>query len=143
MTARPLLIPTAPGTVDRIQRQVGEFVAKLDRLPLDSIGKGLERDVTQLGKTLELLNTSTLPNTSATLLDARKVMQGAGGALDPDAALQMNLNNLLQEATQSARSLRMLTEMLSAHPESLLRGRQPAPAPQPVPKESAAAGSGK
>jgi hypothetical protein len=36
---------------------------------------------------LQLLNTSTLPNASDTLLDARKVMQGAGGALDPVASL--------------------------------------------------------
>ncbi len=145
-SARPLLIPTAPGTVDRIQRQVTDFVAKLDRLPLDSIGKGLDRDVATLGNTLQLLNTSTLPNASATLLDARKVMQGAGGALDPDASLQMNLNNLLQELSQSARSIRMLTDMLSAHPESLLRGRRgagPAPAQSQQPAPQAASGAQK
>jgi paraquat-inducible protein B len=141
VAARPLLIPTTPGSVEKIQRQLGEFVAKLDRLPLDSIGKGLDRDVTALGKTLDLLNNSTLPNTSDTLLDARKVMQGAGGALDPDAALQVNLNNLLQELSQSARSLRMLTDMLAAHPESLLRGRgNNAPAPRPSARPAAGAG---
>jgi paraquat-inducible protein B len=136
VSARPLLIPTATGTVNRLQAQIGDFVTKLDRLPLDSIGKGLDHDVAQLGATLQLLNTSTLPNASATLSDARKVMQGAGGALDPDASLQMNLNNLLQEVTRSARSLRMLTEMLSAHPESLLRGRQSSPAAPPNRKPS-------
>jgi paraquat-inducible protein B len=141
VAARPLLIPTAPGSVEKIQKQVGEFVAKLDRLPLDSIGKGLDRDVTELGKTLQLLNTSTLPNASDTLLDARKVMQGAGGALDPDASLQMNLNGLLEELSQSARSLRMLTDMLAAHPEFLLRGRSnKAPATHPAAQPASGAG---
>jgi paraquat-inducible protein B len=144
--ARPLLIPTAAGNLDAIQKQVGDFVAKLDRLPLDSIGKGLDRDVSELGDTLRLLNTNTLPTAGATLSDARKVMQGAGGALDPDASLQMNLNNLLQEVTQSARSLRMLTDMLSAHPEALLRGRKPAAAPaarSPPTTDTPAPGAGK
>ena len=65
-----------------------------------------------------------------------EVLQGAGGALDPDAALQMNLNDLLRELTQSARSIRVLTDMLAAHPESLIRGRRATPvqkrAPQPA-----------
>ena len=125
--ARPLLIPTAPGSVDKIQRDVADFVAKLDRLPLDSIGRRLDQDVGDLGTTLQLLNTKTLPALSDTLADSRKVLQGAGGALDPDASLQMNLNDLLRELTQSARSIRVLTDMLSAHPESLIRGRRAAP----------------
>jgi paraquat-inducible protein B len=126
-SARPLMIPTAGGSADKLQNDVGDFVAKLDRLPLDSIGKRLDQDVGELGDTLQLLNTKTLPGLSDTLADSRKVLQGAGGALDPDAPLQMNLNDLLQELTQSARSIRVLTDMLAAHPESLIRGRRAAP----------------
>jgi len=80
-----------------------------------------------LGTTLHLLNTKTLPALSDTLADSRKVLQGAGGALDPDASLEMNLNDLLRELTQTARSIRVLTDMLSMQPESLLRGRHVAP----------------
>jgi paraquat-inducible protein B len=126
-SARPLLIPTVGGSVDKLQKDVGDFVAKLDRLPLDSIGKRLDQDVGELGATLQLLNTKTLPGLSDTLADSRKVLQGAGGALDPDASLQMNLNDLMRELTQSARSMRVLTDMLAAHPESLIRGRRAAP----------------
>ena len=126
-TARPLLIPTAPGSVDKLQRDLEDFVAKLGRVPLDSIGKRLDQDVGELGTTLQLLNTKTLPALSDTLADSRKVLQGAGGALDPDAALQMNLNDLLRELTQSARSIRVLTDTLAAHPESLIRGHRAAP----------------
>ena len=129
VAARPLVIPTAGGAVDKIQKDLGDFVAKLDRLPLDSIGKRLDQDVGELGTTLTLLNTNTLPGLSNTLADSRKVLQGASSALDPDASLQMNLNGLLRELTQAARSIRGLTEMLSAHPESLIRGRQGASAP--------------
>ena len=135
-SARPLQIPTAGGSVDKLQTDVEDFVAKLDRLPLDSIGQRLDRDVSELGDTLQLLNTKTLPGLSDTLTDSRKALQGAGGALDPDAPLQMNLNDLLRELTQSARSIRVLTDMLAAHPESLIRGRRATPvqkrAPQPT-----------
>jgi paraquat-inducible protein B len=127
-SARPLLIPTAGGSVDKLQRDVEDFVAKLDKLPLESIGRRLDQDVGDLGATLQLLNTKTLPDLSDTLGDSRKVLQGAGGVIDPDAPLQMNLNDLLREVTQSARSIRVLTDMLAAHPESLIKGRQAAPA---------------
>ena len=140
--ARPLLIPTAPGSVDKLQRDLEDFVAKLDRLPLDSIGRRLDQDVGDLGTTLQLLNTKTLPALSDTLADSRKVLQGAGGALDPDASLQMNLNDLLRELTQSARSIRGLTDMLAAHPESLIRGRRATPV-QKRPTPSAAGASDK
>jgi paraquat-inducible protein B len=126
-SARPLMIPTAGGSVDKLQNDVADFVAKLDRLPLDSIGKRLDQDAGELRDTLQFLNTKTLPGLSDTLADSRKVLQGAGGALDPDASLQMNLNDLLQQLSQSARSIRVLTEMLAAHPESLIRGRRAAP----------------
>ena len=126
--ARPLLIPTAPGSVDKLQTDAADFMAKLNRLPLDSIGRRLDQDVGDLGTTLHLLNTKTLPALSDTLADSRKVLQGAGGALDPDASLQMNLNDLLRELTQTARSIRVLTDMLSMQPESLIRGRHVAPA---------------
>jgi paraquat-inducible protein B len=138
IAARPLLIPTAPGSVDKLQGDLEDFVAKLDRLPLDSIGRRLDQDVGDLGTTLQLLNTKTLPGLSDTLADSRKVLQGAGGALDPDASLQTNLNDLLRELTRSARSIRVLTDMLAAHPESLIRGRRAAP----VPKRPAQSGVG-
>jgi paraquat-inducible protein B len=133
-TSRPLLIPTVPGTFDKLQSQVGTIVARLDRLPLDSIGKGLDHDIQQLGTTLQLLNTSTLPKASDALTDARGVLQGAGGALDANSTLQLNLNELMQELTRSARSLRVLSDTLAVHPESLIRGRRAQPPPAAAPK---------
>jgi paraquat-inducible protein B len=142
VSARPLLIPTAGGSVDKLQSDVGDFVAKLDRLPLDSIGKHLDQDVGELGDTLQFLNTKTLPGLSDTLADSRKVLEGAGGALDPDAALQMNLNDLLRELSQSARSIRVLTDMLAAHPESLITGRRTAPVQKRAIQPAAGASTG-
>ena len=142
VAARPLLIPTAGGSVDKLQSDVGDFVAKLDRLPLDSIGKHLDQDVGELGDTLQLLNTKTLPGLSDTLADSRKVLEGAGGALDPDAPLQMNLNDLLRELSQSARSIRVLTDLLAAHPESLITGRRAAPVQKRAIQPAAGASAG-
>jgi paraquat-inducible protein B len=75
-SARPLLIPTVGGSVDKLQTDAEDFVAKLNRLPLDSIGKRLDQDVGELGDTLQLLNTKTLPGLSDTLADSRKALQG-------------------------------------------------------------------
>ena len=51
-----------------------------------------------------------LKNTDATLLGK-------------DAPAQQELRETLQEVTRAARSLRILTDYLERHPESLIRGK--------------------
>ena len=40
-----------------------------------------------------------------------------------DAPAQQDLRDALQEITRAARSLRVLTDFLERHPESLIRGK--------------------
>ena len=71
--ARPLYkFPPRPGSVDKLQTDAQDFMAKLDRLPLDSIGERLDQDVGDLGTTLHLLNTKTLPALSDTTADSAR-----------------------------------------------------------------------
>src|SRR6185312_11842720 len=48
----------------------------------------------------------------------------ANNTLSADSPLQQNLGSTLQEVQRAMRSLRVLTDYLGVHPESLLRGRQ-------------------
>lgn len=160
IAARPLELPTAASDVDRIQEQAANIVAKIDRIPLDDIGKKLDSSLGSLDNTLKQVQDKTLPeanqamrslNTALgqvdkkvlpeatlTLKEARATLGAAKGVVADDAPLQQNLNQTLLELQRSARSLRTLTDLLGREPEALIRGRAkvgPAtPSSNPIPK---------
>ena len=134
--ARPLEIPTAPGSFDKLQEQMVDIVGKLDKIPFDQIGNHLNDSLASLDATLKQVNGQTLPALNGTLGDARKTLGMANNTLSADSPLQQNLGSTLQEVQRTMRSLRVLTDYLGVHPESLLRGRQADPKPtepKPVP----------
>lgn len=148
MRGEPLVLPTvAEGGFDKLQEQVGSIVAKVDRIPFESIGQRLDSSLLELDATLKRLRTEVLPGATGMLGDARSTLGDARGAIndargaigaarqtltDSDAALQQNLNATLTELQRAARSLRNLTDLLGRQPQSVLRGL-PADAP---PKEA-------
>ncbi|MEW9623652.1 intermembrane transport protein PqiB [Rhodanobacter geophilus] len=127
--ARPLEIPTAPGSFDKLQEQMADIVDKLDKIPFDQIGNHLNDSLANLDATLKQVNGQTLPSLNDTLHDARKTLGTANDTFSADSPLQQNLGSTLQELQRTMRSLRVLTDYLGVHPESLLRGRQADPAP--------------
>ena len=130
--AKPLTVPTVPGSFDKLQEQLAEIVAKIDKVPFDSIGRNLDQTLAALHATLKQVNGKTLPEVSSTLHGVRKTMGTANDALSGDSPLQQNLDGTLQELQRMARSLRVLTDYLGSHPEALIRGRRADPKPTPV-----------
>ena len=137
--AKPLTIPTAPGSFDKLQEQLAEIVDKLDKVPFDSIGKHVDQVLAGLDTTLKQVNGKTLPAFTETLHGVQKTMGTADAALSGDSPLQRNLGATLEQVQRMSRSLRVLSDYLSGHPEALLRGRRPdnrpttPPAPEPAP----------
>ena len=43
--------------------------------------------------------------------------------IGPDSALTDNAENLMQELTRAARSIRVFADYLERHPEALIRGK--------------------
>ena len=135
--ARPLSLPTVSGSFDQLQEQMASIVNKIDRIPLDSIGRNLDNSLANLNKTLVQVNGQTLPQTTQTRQDAQKAIGSAQQAftgvqqtlgdvqslIAADAPLQQDLGETLTEVRRTARSLRTLTDMLGRHPESVIRGR--------------------
>ena len=130
--AKPLTVPTVPGSFDKLQEQLAEIVTKIDKVPFDSIGHNLDQTLAALHATLKQVNGKTLPEVSSTLHGVRKTMGTANDALSGDSPLQQNLDGTLQELQRMARSLRVLTDYLGSHPEALIRGRRPDPKPTPA-----------
>ncbi|WP_426663415.1 intermembrane transport protein PqiB [Rhodanobacter aciditrophus] len=127
--AHPLQIPTAPGSFDKLQQQMADIVDKLDRIPFDQIGNHLNDSLASLDATLKQVNGKTLPALDDTMHDARRTLGTANDTLSADSPLQQNVGQTLEELQRTMRSLRVLTDYLGVHPESLLRGRSADPQP--------------
>ena len=120
---RPLEIPTAPGNFDKLQEQLAEIVDKIQKIPFDSIGNNLNDSLAELNKTLKQVNGQVLPEFQKTLKGANQTLGTANDALSSDSPLQQSLSSTLEELQRMARSLRALTDYLSAQPSALVRGR--------------------
>ncbi len=128
--ARPLNIPTIPSSFEHLQEQLASIVGKVDKLPLDSIARHLDTSLIGLDKTLSQINEQVLPQTTQTLQQAHKTLGTMQTLIDADAPIPQALGQAMQEVKRAAVTFRVLTDLLSRHPESLLRGRpddQPAP----------------
>lgn len=128
--AVPLQLPTIPGALDEIQTQVSEIARKLSKVPFDEIGNDLRTTMKSLTRTLnsaeeltQRLNNDVAPEVVAAMKDVRKTLNAAEHTLAEDAPLQQDLRQTLQEVSRAAGSLRILTDYLERHPESLVRGK--------------------
>lgn len=124
------VLPTAGGDLEAIAERVARIVEKVDRVPIESIGKNLDESLARLSATLaeirELAGTTkrdVLPSVSSSLDKLERTLESADGLIAPDSALARELERLVSELAESARAIRRLSERLESHPEELLRGR--------------------
>ncbi|MCV4282990.1 PqiB family protein [Pseudomonas capsici] len=138
--ARPLEIPTVPGNFDKLQEQLQAFVDKLSKVPIDELATNLNGNLTELQKTLKQVNGSVLPQMRGTLQQAEKTLSSANDTLGEDSPGRQQLTQAMEEVQRTARSVRVLTDFLSRHPEALIRGRSgdAAPASYKAPSSSRA-----
>ena len=59
----------------------------------------------------------------ATLRDAQAAIASIQRTVGSGSALTNNAENLMQELTRAARSIRVFADYLDRHPEALLRGK--------------------
>ncbi|KJK13998.1 mammalian cell entry protein [Burkholderiaceae bacterium 16] len=123
--------PTTPGTFDELQAKLGDIVTKIGKVPFDQIGQDARTAMVSMNKMLvsadklvAQVNGDVAPEVLAALQDVRRTLATANGALAPDASLQQDTRRMMQELTQTAVSLRTLTDYLERHPEALLQGKR-------------------
>ncbi|MHC8412568.1 PqiB family protein [Pseudomonas sp. Hz4] len=122
-TARPVTIPTIPGSLEQLQEKLESMVNKINQLPIERIAGNLDSNLVELRKGLSQFNAKTLPGVQTTLADVSKTLQSASSTLAEDSPQREQLTQTLDELGRMSRSLRELSDYLGRHPESLLRGR--------------------
>jgi paraquat-inducible protein B len=140
------VFPTVPTPMAEISTKFMQILEKIDRLPIDQIGKDLRDTVhgaKQIAESPDILEairnlnatlaethllvsdlrTKVTPEINSLLEGARQSLANAEQILNADSPLQVKMNTALEEISGAARSLRLLMDYLERHPESLLRGK--------------------
>ncbi len=121
--ARPMVIPTIAGSFDKLQEQLQAMVDKLSKLPIETLADNLNGSLDELRQTLKQVNGDVLPQLQRTLERSEQTLQNANQALAEDSPQRQQLGDTLKEVQRAVRSVRTLSDYLSRHPESLIRGR--------------------
>ncbi len=125
------VLPTSSGGLDAITERVARIVEKVDRVPIESIGRNLDESLARLSQVLDELqqlagtaNRDVLPGITSSLDKLETTLDSADRLIAPDSALTQELEQLIQDLAEAASSIRLLSERLESHPEELLRGRR-------------------
>ncbi len=119
----PPELPTIPGQLQAVEEGLGDIVTKLGKLPLQQIGANLQKSMADLDLTLVTARGS-LENLNTTLTSASTTLTNANGLVGPRSEQIQQIDETLQELRRAARSIRVLTDYLEQHPESLIRGKR-------------------
>jgi paraquat-inducible protein B len=136
-SAKPVPIPSVPGSMQEIQDEIADIARKLDRIPFDKIGQDLHVTLTNASMLLAQLNTQVAPQAKATLQSAQGALDSLKATLEVDSPTQRNARQTMEELQRTARSLRTLADYLDRHPEALLRGKPTEAAPTEGQKDGA------
>ena len=107
-TQNPVRLPTILGELEALEATVVKIIKKLDKLPVEAIGNDVAKVLVEFDQTL---------------VGARRAIDDAGKAIEPNSPLRADLSNTLEEVSRAARALRVLMDYLERHPEALVRGK--------------------
>jgi paraquat-inducible protein B len=134
----PEEIPVVPSALADLEGKVAGILDKIDRMPLEAIGRDIKTDLENLDRALtsaqKLINDADaqlVPGLKTDVEDlhralaaVERAMNSADAAyLQSNAPAQQDLRDALQEFTRAARSLRVLTDELERQPSSVIRGK--------------------
>ncbi|MEN9898345.1 MAG: hypothetical protein RLZZ66_1994 [Pseudomonadota bacterium] len=117
--------PTTASSLDQFTHSANIIMDKIAKLPLEDLTLEINKTLQGLQSTSHAA-TDTLTVAKGTLGSADKTLNTAQKALsnfETGATTHYQLEQLLQELTQAAGSVKQLTDYLAQHPESVVRGK--------------------
>jgi len=138
-------LPTVQSNLAMLGDRVNTILSKIEKMPLNEMIQQaqttlvtLDETLNKFGKLAQHLDVELTPEAIATLQSAKRaadnmepLLASAKRAADsvdkllaPDAPVQQDMRDALQELTRAAESVRVLTDYLETHPESLIRGKK-------------------
>jgi len=115
--------------VKAINTGVTNLLASLDRVvsspELSNSLISLHHTLDNFGALAKNIDTNTLLQVQATLADVRRAVQGVSTMVAPDAPVQTELADALDQLGNAARAIAELAEFLKRNPDALITGRSP------------------
>jgi paraquat-inducible protein B len=123
-------LPTIPTPMEEITSGVTRIVEKLDKIPLEEIGKDLRDTMAHLNKTtaelqklVQKLDANVAPAATATLEQAQTTLVKVDRLLNAESPTGYELKRALGELAEAARNISILVDYLERHPDSLVFGK--------------------
>jgi paraquat-inducible protein B len=147
-----IVLPGDSGDVEGITASLGRVASKLERLPLDDIGKNLDSAIRSVNAIVSSPDAATaVQSLSQALAGAQRLVHDLDDGLQPalqrlpaisdqlqqaaqganatfaaygqDSPFERGTERLMRQVSEAARSVRILAQFLDRHPEALLQGR--------------------
>lgn len=123
-TKSPPEMPVVPGGLQDLQEKINSILAKIEKMPLDTIGQDLRGLLARLDALVKRIDGETMHEAKKTLEELRRVLINIDATMvGKDAPTQQQLRDALQEITRAAKGVSGLTEYLEKNPEALIRGK--------------------
>ncbi len=126
----PPVLPTIPTPLETISNTIFTIVERLEKLPLEKMGKQLYQTVlslTEIMKQTEALsknlNTTVAPTVITTLQQTESTLATVENMLKDDSPVQLELSHTMDELTKALRSIRLLADNLEQNPGALIYGK--------------------
>jgi len=123
-------IPTIPTPIEEVTRSITKIVDRLEKLPLEQIGKDLRetlahlnKSTEQLHKLMQNLDETVVPVATDTLERSQSTLIKLDRLLSAESPTGHELKRALAELADAARNISVLADYLGKHPESLVFGK--------------------
>jgi len=128
-----MVVPTIPGSFEKLQESLGSIITKLDKIPFDQIGtdlqqvlKAAQEALKQVGGLAGTINKETAPQVQAAVAEIQKTLVELQRGLGKDSPLNYTTKKTLEELTQALRAFRDLADTLENRPQSIIFGKEKA-----------------
>ena len=123
-------IPTIPTPIEEVTRGITKIVDRLEKLPLEQIGKDLRETLAHLNKSTEQLHKfmqnldgTVIPAATDMLERSQTTLIKLDRLLNAESPTGHELKRALAELADAARNISVLADYLGRHPESLVFGK--------------------
>jgi paraquat-inducible protein B len=123
-------LPTIPTNIEEITKGITRFINRLEKLPLEQIGKDLQetldhlnKSTEQLSRLMQKLDETVAPAAAATMTQSKATLMKLDRLLSAESPTGHELKRVLTELADAARNISVLADYLERHPESLIFGK--------------------
>jgi paraquat-inducible protein B len=126
-----LVLPSQGGGIDGLTASLAEVAAKVDKIPFEQIGTNANAALLSIQHLATHIDAQATPALARVPEIEQEVSEAAKNAslslgstgYGQSSEFQHNIERLLSQVNDAARSFRVLADYLDRHPEALLRGR--------------------